>query len=121
MRNRVRVSICAVLVLACACASNGPPPPQAPVAATYAPITRENDDLRDARKLAIEEVYRRFPTRALVEGVTAEAHTGKDRAFRFRITMSGAPETRPVYEAIVVKPQFGEWSVISLTAIARPR
>lgn len=83
----------------------------APIAGGYGGANEETPYFREARARAIAEVYRRHPTRALVESATAEVQVVAGLNYRFIIAMSGDPETRPRYEVVIFRSLSGDYSV----------
>jgi hypothetical protein len=68
----------------------------------------------EAQAFALDELYRRFPTRALVERVTAESQVVAGMNYHFIVEMSGSAGSSPVYDIIVYRDLEGEMSVTKL-------
>jgi hypothetical protein len=77
-----------------------PPPPVIVGGYTDAgPANTANADETAARNLAVAELYRKFPTRALVEKVTVQTQVVAGLNYRFHITMSGGA----AYDVVVYR------------------
>ncbi len=94
-----------------ACTSTPPdatpvsPPPM--IAGGYGPSDLNDPAVKAAQALAESEIYKRNPTRALVEKVSAEGQVVAGKNYRFTITMTGGAS----YRVTVFKPLQGEMSV----------
>jgi hypothetical protein len=86
-------------------------PPDQVIAGGYGTANEENPELEKARKLAIEELYTRFPSRALVERVTSEVQVVAGVNYKFLVEMSGAPDQRNRYEIVVFRSLDGKMRV----------
>ncbi len=103
------VSLTALALGACAT----PPPadtPQAPViAGGYGSASLNDDGVKAAQKLAVDEIYRRNPTRALVETAIAELQVVAGLNYRFTIVMTGGA----TYHVVVYRDLQNTMSVTS--------
>lgn len=108
----------ALLAMAVACAPSEPAKPAEPAAAPaeadvatpdanvetppdvvvggYAPADIADPAVKEAHDLAVAEIYKRDPTRALVENVTAEVQVVAGLNYRFDIQMGGGAKYRVV-------------------------
>lgn len=66
-----------------------PAPPVPPMTGGYAPADLEDANVKAAKMLAVDEIYKRAPTRALVEKVDAQQQVVAGMNYRFDITMTG--------------------------------
>lgn len=64
-------------------------PPEMPMTGAFAPASLEDETVKAAQTVAVEEIYKRDPTRALVEKVDVEQQVVAGMNYRFTITMSG--------------------------------
>lgn len=107
------VSFTALALGACAT----PPPVEAPVgpiAGGYGQSNPEDEGLKAAQKIAVDEIYKRNPTRALVEKATAETQVVAGLNYRFTIVMSGGA----TYRVVVFRDLQGAMSVTSYEKVA---
>ncbi|MEO0981577.1 MAG: hypothetical protein AAFX03_02870 [Pseudomonadota bacterium] len=81
------------------------------VAGGWAPSNAEDEIHAAARELAIQTVYDRRPTRALVDTVTAEIQVVAGLNHRFRIEMTGAETARNIYSVTVYENLENELEV----------
>jgi len=110
-----RPALFAFVLMAGACANlpaNNPPsaPTVAPgpvIVGGYAPADMNDPNVKAAYGLALNELYRRNPTRALDEKKSAEQQVVAGMNYRFRIEMSG----RAVYSITVYRDLQGAMSV----------
>ena len=102
------VSFTAFALVACA---TPPPaePPHGPVVGGYGQSNPEDEGVKAAQRLAVDEVYRRNPTRALVEKATAETQVVAGLNYRFTIAMTGGA----TYRIVVFRDLQGAMSVTS--------
>jgi hypothetical protein len=116
----------AVIVAACAHDPNADTSPQPEeraeaslpvpmIAGGYSATDVTGAEIEAARDLAVAEIYRQFPTRALVQKVMAEVQVVAGLNYRFRIQMSGGPG--PTYEAVVFRSLQNTMSVSSLKKV----
>ena len=59
-------------------------------------------------------IYEQYPTRALVDQVTLETQVVAGLNYRFRIEMTGAPEARAIYSAVVYRNLDDAYELTSL-------
>lgn len=81
--------------------------PRFPLTGGYAPADPADVGASAAQKIAIDEIYRRDPTRALVENVTRELQVVAGLNYRFVVTMSGGVK----YRVVVYRPLQGDMRV----------
>ena len=72
---------------------------------------------RKGLQIATDAIYARFPTRALVETVSVETQVVAGLNYRYRIEMSGSPEARAIYEAVVYRDLDDNYELTSLTKL----
>lgn len=100
------VSFTAFALAACAT----PPPAQAPVGPMvggYSAADLNDEGVKAAQKVAVDEIYKRNPTRALVEKATVERQVVVGMNYRFVIHMSGDAS----YRVVVYRDLQGAMSV----------
>lgn len=97
---------------------NPAPEPKPVISGGYGAANEEAPGLKEARELAVAEIYRRHPTRALVAKVETEVQVVAGLNYRFTITMSGDPVTAKRYAVAVYRDLQRRMSVTSLEAIA---
>lgn len=109
-----RPALFAFALVAGACANlPANDPPSAPTAAPgpivggYAPADMNDPSVKAAYGLALSELYKRNPTRALDERKSAEQQVVAGMNYRFRIEMSGGA----VYSITVYRDLQGAMSV----------
>jgi len=71
-------------------------PPPMPMTGAYGTADIADPATKEASDLAVSEIYKRDPTRALVESVTAELQVVAGLNYRFDIQMSGGARYRVV-------------------------
>lgn len=59
-------------------------------------------------------IYEQYPTRALVDKVALETQVVAGLNYRFRIEMTGAPEARAIYSAVVYRNLDDAYELTSL-------
>jgi hypothetical protein len=106
------LSACTALAFA-ACTTS---PPAAPTAGpapvmtgAYGAADLNNEDVKAAQAIAVNAIYTRNPTRALVEKVNAETQVVAGFNYRFNIVMTGGT----TYRIVVFRSLQGEMSVTS--------
>jgi Cystatin domain len=65
------------------------PPADMPMPGGFGPASLEDPQVKEASDLAISEIYKRDPTRALVESVSAEMQVVAGLNYVFQIKMTG--------------------------------
>ncbi|MDZ4761921.1 MAG: hypothetical protein SGJ21_12710 [Alphaproteobacteria bacterium] len=116
----MKTLVCLALLgvaIACTAPSTAPEAQPRPIVVGGYNAADDTSQLRAARNLAIDELYRRFPTRALIEGVTSEVQVVAGLNYRFRIEMSGDKAVRPIYSVVVFQSLQDELSVTSVKRI----
>jgi hypothetical protein len=63
--------------------------PEPQITGGYAPANLEDEMVKAAQTVAVNEIYKRDPTRALVEAVEVEQQVVAGLNYRFTITMTG--------------------------------
>lgn len=87
------------------------------VAGGYGGADLGDEWTREAYALAVEAIYEAHPTRAEVETVTSEVQVVAGLNYRFRIEMSGPPETRAIYRAVVFRSLDGAYELSELAKL----
>lgn len=83
----------------------------------YAPTDLNDENGTRAKELMIDTIYKKFPSRALVDKVSAEIQVVAGLNYRFRIEMTGMPKTRDIYTGVVYMDLKQKMSVTSLEQI----
>jgi hypothetical protein len=65
------------------------PTPEPPIAGGYAPASLDDEMVKAAQAVAVDAIYTRDPTRALVETVEVQQQVVAGMNYRFVITMTG--------------------------------
>ncbi len=65
------------------------PTPEPPITGGYAPASLDDEMTKAAQAVAVDAIYTRDPTRALVDKVEAEMQVVAGMNYRFVITMTG--------------------------------
>jgi hypothetical protein len=101
------VSFTAFALAACAT----PPPAETPaapvIAGGYGAVDLNDEGVKAAQKAAVDAIYKRNPTRALVEKTAAERQVVAGMNYRFTIQMTGGA----TYRVIVYRDLQGAMSV----------
>ncbi|MFC7291926.1 hypothetical protein [Hirschia litorea] len=87
------------------------------IAGGYAPADLSDENATRAKELMIDTIYRKFPTRALVDKVSAEVQVVAGLNYRFRIEMTGMPRTRDIFTGVVYMDLKQKMTVTSLEQI----
>lgn len=94
---------------------NATPAPAGPViTGGYGGADLNDAGVKAAQAIAVNEIYTRQPTRALVDKVTAETQVVAGLNYRFNITMSGGA----TYRVVVYRNLQGEMSVSSFEKLS---
>lgn len=105
---RVGSALFAFAVLgACTTPAAEQPAPSPVIVGGYGAADLADEDVKAAQALAVNEIYTRNPTRALVEKVSAETQVVAGLNYSFNITMTGGA----TYRVIVFRNLQGEMSV----------
>ena len=107
---------------ACTTAPTSEPPPQETAQATLPPMivggygasNLADEGVKAAQAIAVNEIYTRNPTRALVDKVSAETQVVAGLNYRFTIVMTGGA----TYRVIVFRNLQGGLSVTSFEKLA---
>ena len=59
-------------------------------------------------------IYKQYPTRALVDRVALETQVVAGLNYRFRVEMTGAPEARAIYSAVVYRNLDDDYELTTL-------
>lgn len=101
-------------------ASETPPPETAQaerppmIVGGYSPANLADEGVKAAQAVAVNEIYTRNPTRALVDKVSAETQVVAGLNYRFTIIMTGGA----AYRVIVFRNLQGGLSVTSFEKLA---
>lgn len=74
-----------------------------PMPGGYGPGDPSEPGAKIAYEIVEAAIYDAFPSRALVDTVALETQIVAGRNYRFRVEMTGAPEARGIYEAVVFR------------------
>lgn len=105
----MRLMSAALLLMLAACSPSGAPEPEAakptpvpaepkasppdpvepPMPGGYGPASLEDETVKAAQALAVDEIYKREPQQTVVEKVEAQQQVVAGMNYRFTITMSG--------------------------------
>lgn len=83
----------------------------------YAPGDASTPGASVAYDMALEAIYAAYPTRALVDEVSMETQVVAGLNYRFRIEMTGAPESRSIYSVTVYRNLEDSYEVTDLTKL----
>lgn len=64
-----------------------------------------------ARSLAVDEVYSRHPTRALIDFANVEQTAAEPATYRVQVELTGAPERRAIYDVDVSETPDGRLEI----------
>ncbi|MEM5516010.1 hypothetical protein WNY37_03545 [Henriciella sp. AS95] len=70
-----------------------------------------------AEDLALNEVYTRHPSRALVDIATARRRSIQPSVYEVHVEMTGSPEARAIYDVIIGEDEDGEMIVTGFTKV----
>jgi hypothetical protein len=84
----------------------------------YAPAEETDLNMQAARKVAMAQLYRVYPTTTHIANITSEVQIVEGTNYRFRIEMEGPPQSRSIYSVIVYRDLKGAMSVTQLNKIA---
>ncbi|MDP3493446.1 MAG: hypothetical protein Q8R82_10045 [Hyphomonadaceae bacterium] len=117
---RVVVAVSAFIALA-ACATppgttadQAPPAPAPMITGGYGSADLGAEDTKAAQAIAVNEIYTRHPTRALVDKVSAEVQVVAGLNYRFTIVMTGGA----AYRVVVFRSLQGQMSVSNFEKLA---
>lgn len=71
--------------------------------------------VHEARRIALDEVYERHPTRALVDFANVEQVETGPAVYRVHVEMTGAPEARSIYDVEVSETAGGSLEVTAFS------
>lgn len=111
MRTLILGTLAAMSLSAChgaRCADRGP-----------AALTVEKAEamVDAAESLALNAVYTRYPTRALVESSETVKVSDDPAVFESHIEMTGSPDTRAIYDVEVTAEAVGEMAVTGFNKV----
>ncbi len=108
---------------------NGPTTPEAPkpddftqndiLVGGYAPAAIEDEASIKAKEMVIDAIYKRFPTRALVDNVDMEIQVVAGLNYRFQIEMTGNQANRDVFTGVVYRDLDDNYKLTSLDRLKR--
>lgn len=87
------------------------------IAGGYGDGNLNEEGAQTALRLVETAIYDRYPSRALIDQVSLETQVVAGLNYRFRIEMSGAPESRAIYEAVVYRDLEDSYELTSLTRL----
>ena len=87
------------------------------IAGGYGDGNLSEEGAQTALRLVETAIYDRYPSRAEIDQVQLEVQVVAGLNYRFRIEMSGAPESRAVYEAVVYRDLEDSYELTSLTRL----
>lgn len=100
-------------IIAAGCNGDGAPAPSGEtfdraasedvIAGGYGTGDLEDPATQTAYQIVLDAIAERYPSRALVEKKEVEVQVVAGLNYRFRIEMSGDPQTRAIYEAVVYR------------------
>ena len=105
MRRLLLLSLLPAALMA-GCAANPKPERPAMMVGGYGPANLDDVLVKQAEDFAIAELYKRFPSRATVEKVTAESQIVAGANYHFHIKMSGF--SGHAYDVLVFRSLQGE-------------
>ncbi|MEM6627126.1 MAG: hypothetical protein AAGB25_03130 [Pseudomonadota bacterium] len=127
MRFPLLIGLFAMLAAGCAPTQSATQPPpdvsSEPIAGGFATADDEDEWTKAAKDLAIDAVYDKYPTRALVSRVTSEVQVVAGLNYRFVIEMSGSTDYRSstsfkdAYEVVVYRDLEGVMEVTRLRQV----
>jgi len=80
----------------------------------YGPGDASEPGAKLAYQMVEEAIYERYPTRALVDVVTLETQLVAGLNYRFRVEMTGAPDSRAIFSAVVYRDLSDTYELTSL-------
>ncbi len=83
----------------------------------YAPADIEDESAIKAKEMVIDAIYKKFPTRALVDKVEMQVQVVAGLNYKFRIEMSGPQATRDVFSGAVYRNLKDRFELTSLNQI----
>jgi len=89
-------------------------PDDPPIAGGYAPGDVSDPTAKAAYAMVQDAIYDKYPTRALVDVVTLETQVVAGLNYRFRVEMTGSPQARGIYEAVVYRDLDGDLELTRL-------
>lgn len=80
----------------------------------YGPGDPAEPGAKLAYQMVEKAIYERYPTRALVDVVTLETQLVAGLNYRFRVEMTGAPDSRAIFSAVVYRDLSDTYELTSL-------
>ena len=111
MKKHLAVGLSAVTLAACMVAE-----PDVPIGRGWSAADLTGGTER-ACDFAVQTVYERFPTRALVDTISAETQLVAGMNHRCRIEMGGSPTARAIYSVVVYEDLDGALEVTAFDKI----
>ena len=87
------------------------------IAGGFVPGDLEDEGAQTAFSLVQTAIYDRYPSPALVDTVQMDMQVVAGLNYRFRIEMTGAPESRAIYEAVVYRDLDDNYEITSLNRL----
>lgn len=127
---KVKLTVVGLALLASACATTEQAPPAAPVVqapaaeitspadlpasgtvvSDWAPASEQDKDMVAARRVAMKQLYRLYPTSAHIGNIQSDIAAAHPGYYRFIMEMEGATP-RDVYKAVVNRSDKGVFVV----------
>lgn len=83
----------------------------------FAPMTDEDEHSIKAKEMVIDAIYKKFPTRALVDKVDMDVQVVAGLNYRFKIEMSGPMKSRDIFVGVVYRDLEDKFELTDLTQI----
>ena len=104
-----------------------PPPFEAPIeeepedilVGGYVDADIDDEASLKAKNLMIDAIYKKYPTRALVDKVDMEIQVVAGLNYRFRVEMTGAQSTRDIFTGTVYRDIRDNYELTSLNKLKR--
>jgi len=86
----------------------------APIVGGYVPGDVSDPAAKAAYDMVHAAIYEQYPTRALVDAVSLETQVVAGLNYRFRVEMTGSPQARGIFEAVIYRDLDGNLSLTRL-------
>ncbi|MCI4645546.1 MAG: hypothetical protein MRY64_12270 [Hyphomonadaceae bacterium] len=83
----------------------------------YGPGDVSDPGAKIAYDLVEAAIYEQYPTRALVDSVALETQVVAGLNYRFRVEMTGSPESRAIYEGVVYRNLDNAYELTALSKV----
>ncbi len=83
----------------------------------YAPMNNEDEHSVKAKEMVIDAIYKKYPTRALVDKVETQIQVVAGLNYGFKIEMSGPKATRDIFEGVVYRDLEDNFELTSLSQL----